>query len=111
MLLLVTDYALRGLRAVGRINSMLSDLKLTVGQVGLIVNRAPETLGKAFLDECEKIGIPIVCTIPDDTALLDFDMEGRSLMDLPDDSLAVKAVDGLMDTVLPAVKQTRRIHG
>ncbi|MCP4115479.1 MAG: AAA family ATPase [Desulfobacteraceae bacterium] len=99
MLLLVTDYALRGLRAVKRINDMLEELKLNVGQVGLIVNRAPKELGKAFLDECENIGVPIICTIPDDGALLEFDMEQRSLMELPADSAAVMAVDGLMNKV------------
>ena len=97
MLLMVTDYALRGLRAVGRINSMLADLKLDVKQKGLIVNRAPSQLSQAFLDEVEQIGVPIVCTIPDDENLLNFDMECRSLIDLPDDSPAVVAVDGLMD--------------
>ncbi len=103
MLLLVTDYALRGLRAVGRINSMLGDLKLSVGHVGLVVNRAPATLGKAFLDEVEKIGIPIICTLPNDEALLEFDMDRKSLLDLPDDSPAVEAVKEMMDKVLGTV--------
>ena len=103
MLLMVTDYALRGLRAVGRINSMLDDLKLDVAQKGIIVNRAPETLSQAFLDEVERIGVPIIATLPDDNNLLDFDMECRSLIDLPDDSPAVLAVDSLMSKVLEAV--------
>jgi len=99
MLLLVTDYALRGLRAVGRINEMLGDLKLSVEHKGLIVNRAPETMSKAFLDEAERIGVPILCTIPDDQNLLDFDMERRSLLDLPEDSPAVVAIQTLMEKV------------
>lgn len=99
MLILVTDYALRGLRAVGRIKGMLGDLKLKVGNIGLVVNRAPDTLGKAFLDEVENIGIPIIATLPDDQALLEFDMEEKSLMGLPDDSPAVRAVDALMEKV------------
>jgi CO dehydrogenase maturation factor len=99
MLLLVTDYALRGLRAVGRINDMLGDLKLSVEHKGLIVNRAPETLSTAFLEEAERIGVPILCAIPDDQNLLDFDMERRSLLDLPDDSPAVLAVQTLMEKV------------
>lgn len=103
MLVLVTDYALRGLRAVGRIKSMLGDLKLSVGSVGLVVNRAPETLGKAFLEEVEAIDIPILATLPSDDALLEFDMERKSLLDLPDDSLAVKAVDNLMIKIKDAV--------
>ncbi|MCP4021802.1 MAG: AAA family ATPase [Desulfobacteraceae bacterium] len=99
MLLMVTDYALRGLRAVGRINEMLSDLKLEVLNKGLIVNRAPEKLSDAFLAETEQIGVPIICTIPDDAALLEFDMERKSLMDLDSDSPAVMAVDHMMSRV------------
>lgn len=96
MLLMVTDYALRGLRAVGRINEMLGDLKLEVKNKGLIVNRAPETLSRTFLDEVEKIGVPIVCIIPDDKNLLEFDMERKSMLELPNDSLAVIAIDKMM---------------
>jgi CO dehydrogenase maturation factor len=108
MLLLVTDYALRGLRAVGRIREMLGDLKLGVSTIGLVVNRAPATLGKAFLDEAERIGVPILCSLPEDTNLLDFDMERRSLLELPDDSPAVAAVDRMMDTVLSTINPDRR---
>ncbi len=99
MLLMITDYALRGLRAVGRINSMLDELKIDVQNKGLIVNRAPETLSKAFLSEVEEIGVPIVCTIPNDDALLDFDMERRSLIELEDGSPAVAAIDLMMSRV------------
>ncbi len=104
MLLLVTDYALRGLRAVGRISSMLDDLKLSVANVGIVVNRAPEKLSQTFLDEVEKIGVPILATLPNDDALLEFDMQRRSLLELSDDSPAVIAVDGLMDTVLDTIR-------
>ncbi len=96
MLFLVTDYSLRGLRALRRINSMLESLKLTVKDVGLIVTRCPAQLGEAFLSEAEEIGVPIVGTIPDDPALLDFDMERRSLLELPMDSPAVTAVSDMM---------------
>ena len=96
MLLMVTDYALRGLRAVGRINEMLGDLKLDVKNKGLIFNRAPETLSRTFLDEVEKIGVPIVCIIPDDKNLLEFDMERKSMLELPGDSPAVIAIDKMM---------------
>jgi len=100
ILLMVTDYALRGLRAVGRINEMLGDLKLDVRHKELIVNRAPENLSQAFLDEVETIGVPILCSIPDDKNLLDFDMERRSLLELEDDSPAVVAIDQMMEKVI-----------
>ncbi len=101
VLFLVTDYSLRGLRAVGRIHGMLEGLNLDVKQLGLIVTRAPEQLNAAFLSEAEVIGIPLAAIIPDDPALLDFDMEKRSLLELPDTSPSVAAVNTLLTKTFP----------
>jgi CO dehydrogenase maturation factor len=102
MLFLITDYSLRGLRALKRINEMLAGLKLSVNDLGIVVTRAPARLNDKFLEEVEEIGLPIVGIIPDDPALIDFDMEKRSLMELPDDSPAVIAVDSLLLEKCPA---------
>ncbi len=102
MLFLVTDYSLRGLRALRRIHGMLEGLNLDVKDLGIVVTRAPEKLSEAFLNEVKEIGVPIVGTIPDDPALLEFDMERKSLLDLPDSSLSVLAVENLMDAHCPA---------
>ncbi len=100
MLFLVTDYSLRGLRALKRINSMLDSLQLSVKAAGIVVTRCPEKLGDTFLKETEEIGLPMVGTIPDDSALLDFDMERRSLLELPINSKAVVAVNEMMEKSL-----------
>jgi CO dehydrogenase maturation factor len=63
------------------------------------VNRAPENLSPAFKKEVESIKIPILCTIPDDKKLLEFDMEKRSLLELPDDSPALSAISDMMTTI------------
>ncbi len=102
MLYLVTDYSLRGLRALGRIHQMMQGLKLKVEASGIVVTRAPEKLGDAFMSEVNEIGLPIVGIIPDDPALLDFDMEKRSLLELPDSSPSVLAADTLMEATCPA---------
>lgn len=102
MLYLVTDYSLRGLRAVRRIHDMLDSLKLEIKEMGIVVTRAPEKLGDAFLAEVDEIGAKIVGTIPTDPALLEFDMERRTLMDLPDDSLSVIAVRQIMSEPVTA---------
>ena len=103
MLYLVTDYSLRGLRAVRRINSMLEGLKLDVKNLAIIVTRGPEKLSDAFLQEVEEIGLPIAGVIPDDPKLLEFDMERQSLLELPDDSLSVTAVKKLMEEQCPVM--------
>lgn len=96
-LYLVTDYSLRGLRAVGRINGMLDSLKLQVGNIGIIVTRAPASLSEVFLEEAQQIGLEIVATIPDDPALLEFDMERRSLLELDNSSPSVLAVGKMLE--------------
>lgn len=103
MLYLVTDYSLRGLRAVKRINSMLQGLKLDVKNLAIVVTRGPENLSDAFLEEVKEIGLPIAGVIPNDPALLEFDMERRSLLELPDDSLSVVAIQKLMKEQCPVI--------
>ncbi len=102
MLFLVTDYSLRGLRALKRIHEMLGSLKLEVADMGIVVTRAPAELNAKFLEEVEEMGVPIVGIIPDDPALLDFDMEKKSLMELDDDSPSVAAVAELLEEKCPA---------
>jgi CO dehydrogenase maturation factor len=102
VLFLVTDYSLRGLRAVRRINEMLSGLKLDVKKLAIVVTRGPEKLSDSFMAEVEGIGLPIAAVIPDDPALLEFDMERRSLLELPDIAPSVLAVDKLMAEHCPA---------
>ena len=101
-LYLVTDYSLRGLRALRRIHDMLDSLKLKVEDLGIVVTRGPQELNETFLAEVEEIGVPIFGIIPHDPALLDFDMAKRSLMELSDDTPAVVAIDKLMTEYCPA---------
>lgn len=101
-LYLVTDYSLRGLRALRRIHDMLDSLKLKVEDLGIVVTRGPQELNETFLSEVEEIGVPIFGIVPNDPALLDFDMAKRSLMELPDDTPAVVAIEKLMTEYCPA---------
>jgi CO dehydrogenase maturation factor len=101
-LYMVTDYSLRGLRALRRIHEMLDSLKLKVEDLGIVVTRAPSELNDAFMAEVGEIGLEIYGIIPDDPTLLDFDMSKRSLMELPDEAPSVVAVDKLMGEYCPA---------
>jgi CO dehydrogenase maturation factor len=99
-LLLVTDYSLRGLRAVRRIFDLLDELKLNVKNKGIVVSRAPEVLNESFMKEVNEIGLEIYGIIPDDELLLEYDMERKSLLDLPEESISVQAVNRIMDKIV-----------
>ena len=109
MLFLVTDYSLRGLRAVRRIHGMLDDLKLDVKNMGIVVTRTPENikdqsgLNAAFMKEVDEIGVDIVGLIPADSLLMDFDMEQRSLLELPKDAPSVAAIGHMIEKIMPVI--------
>jgi CO dehydrogenase maturation factor len=50
--------------------------------------------------ELEQFKITPIITIPFDVAVLEYDLEKRSLLDLPDTSKAAMAVKDLMEIIL-----------
>ncbi len=95
-LLFISDYSLRGVRTVGRIKDLIKELKLSVKYKYMIIDRAPEVLPVQFAEELEKQGVELLGTVPEDKLIAEFDLSKTSLLELPDDSLAVQAVDGMM---------------
>jgi CO dehydrogenase maturation factor len=80
---------------------MIPGLKLDVKNLAIIVTRGPEQLSDAFLAEVAEIGLPVAGVIPHDAALLEFDMERRSLLELPDSAASVLAIEQIMTRYCP----------
>ncbi len=99
-LLYLSDYSIRGLRTVGKIRELIDELKLEVKDRHLVVDRAPEDLAPAFREEMQKLGVPLLGTIPEDSQIQEYDLSGKALMDLPGSSRAVAAVDHMMEKMM-----------
>ena len=82
ILLLVSDPTVRGVTAAGRMQDLIRELRTSVGQVYLIVNR----VNGAIPPEVEKIiqaqGLRLLATIPSDAAVGELDAAGRPLVEL-----------------------------
>jgi len=92
LLLVVSDPTLVGIRTALRIRALVGELKLTVRDSALVVNRVgelPEPVAQALADG----GLRLVGLVPDDPLVAAFELEGRPLLELPDDALAVVAVE------------------
>ena len=98
-MILVSDPTIRGLRAVRRIRQLIDELKLDVGNVSLVIMRAPDPLPPALEEEIQACGITLAGRIPADSEIEEYDLEQRPIMELPDNSLAVEAVNGLFETL------------
>ncbi|MEI6126119.1 MAG: AAA family ATPase [Pseudomonadota bacterium] len=96
-LVIVSDYSLNGLRASLRIKELSDEMNLTVGKTFLIVNDAPGTLSARFEAEVEKTGLVLLGYVPEDSTVPDYDIEKKPLVDLPDDSAAVRAVNRIAE--------------
>ncbi len=99
-LLIISDHSVKGVRTVGRIRDLVSELKLVVRRQFVIINFAPTDVDPLIIKELDKLGIEPEATVPLDEEVLQYDLKQKSLLDLPDTSKAVRAVDSLMVKIL-----------
>ncbi|MFC1949111.1 AAA family ATPase [Chloroflexota bacterium] len=100
LLLIISDHSVKGVRTVARIKDLVSELKLVVKRQEVIINFAPDELAPMVKEELSRLGIESPISIPEDELIYQYDLEVKPVLDLPDTSIAVKAVNGLMDELL-----------
>jgi CO dehydrogenase maturation factor len=101
-LLIISDHSVKGVRTVARIRNLVSELKLSVKRLSVIINFAP--LDQLVVDELNRWKISPTATIPFDEEVYQYDLKLKPLLDLPDTSQAVRAVKALMDKLLKSEK-------
>jgi CO dehydrogenase maturation factor len=99
-LLLISDHSVKGIRTVARIRDLVSELKLVVGRQSVIINRTPEVLDPHITRELSELGLEPIAIIPFDEEIRQYDLEQKSLLELPDTSKAVQAISKLMTKIL-----------
>lgn len=100
LMLMVSDYSLKGVRACGRIRDLTNELKLDVGRQFLVINRAPEELDHSIREEVEKMDLNLLGVVPSDDQVFHYDLEGKSIIHLSDECEAVRAMNELMGKVI-----------
>jgi CO dehydrogenase maturation factor len=99
-LLLVTDASQRGLAAAEAMVTLSKELDINVRQRYLIVNRVLGQLPDSYRARIDAIGIPVLALVPYDAQLVEFDGEGRPLVDLPADAPVSRAVNEIAQALL-----------
>ena len=99
-MLLISDCSRRGIQAVARIAEMIDELNLNPGQMGLIVNRAPDgVLEDGVKAEIEKHGLKLFGVLPHDEAVYDCDCNGDPSAKLPDNDPMKTALKSVMQSI------------
>ncbi len=98
LLLIVSDATVKGVQTIKRIDGLVDELDLDVKERKFIINRIPGDPAK-IVDYASSLGLVIDATIPQDENIAEYDMEGRPVCDLPDDSGSLEALFAMLDQV------------
>ena len=99
-LIIVSNHSVKGVRTIGNILDLIKELNLNVKRQSIVINQAPAELDPMISAGLGQLGISADAVIPMDGLIADYDLVQRPLTELPDDSPAVRAIDGLMDKLL-----------
>jgi CO dehydrogenase maturation factor len=100
-LLIVSNHSVKGVRTIARIKELILELKLRVKHQSIVICLAPGSVDPLIEKELDRLGIRADAVIPVDDQIFQYDLVSKSLLDLPDSSSAVKAVEKLMAKVIP----------
>ena len=104
-LLFLSDYSVKGIRTVGKIRALIDELKLSIAKKHLVVDRVPQQLNPSFLQEIQDQKLDWLGSVPEDPSIFEYEMEGKSLLDLPEESSAVRAVAQMMGKIIATEKR------
>ena len=97
VLLMCADPSLRSLVAAARIRDMTDELELNISRKYLVVSRLANGLPESMSREIERLGLELIGTVPYDDQVSEHELSGKPLLELPDDSAAVRAVCEIAD--------------
>jgi len=99
-LIVVSDMSARSLetaRGIVQI-ALANENGISVRKAGLVLNRVRND--EPIHELVEKVGVPVIGYIPEDSVLNKYDRDGRPLCSLPEDVPAVRAVREILQKVL-----------
>lgn len=94
-LLLVSDASKKGTQVISTIKSVADELVM-YEKIGVIINRLPD---ENVIPYINTNGIPVLSYIQNDSNLAVFDIEGKNITTLPDDSNIVKGVKEALEKI------------
>jgi CO dehydrogenase maturation factor len=104
VMLVVSDSSRKGLHTASRVKKLAKELEISFEQIYLILNRVKEGNEEKLLEKAQNTGLEILGLIHDDKIVSTFDLEGKSLMNLPNDSEPVRVVKDIIEKIINNTK-------
>jgi CO dehydrogenase maturation factor len=99
VMLVVTDKSKRGMLTAQRIGQLAEELEIKFQELYLVLNRVNTQNEEEILEKAKETGLEMAGVIYEDDEVTEYDIEGRPLVELPDESNTVKAVSGILSRI------------
>ncbi len=97
LLLLSSDHTIKGIRTAGRLRDLALEMEISVGEIGLVVNRVEDKLDPMALSEIEKLSLDLYAVLPEDPDVKRLYLNDTPLIQLGEDSALRAAINGLVE--------------
>ena len=94
-MIVVTDLSIHGFKTAERIKNLSKELGIEFKHLYLVVNRVDSSHEKMISEKVKSTGLEFAGMIPEEEEITEYNLVGKSLLDLPESSSAVKAVDDI----------------
>ena len=99
VLLITSDPTVRGIHTAKRIEGLVNELGLKIDRRLLIINRVSDDDAEKLKSLAENSGLSAAGTVPHDDLIFNYDLHGKPIFQLPDNSKAVSAVFSILDSL------------
>lgn len=104
VMLVICQPTVIGARTAMRIMELVRTLHLDIGGCYLVMNQCHGPVPAELVALFQQTGLETLAMIPGDPAIADYDVKGLAVKDLPANSPAIVAVDGLVSILLERSK-------
>ncbi|HXY55688.1 MAG TPA: carbon monoxide dehydrogenase [Nitrospirota bacterium] len=103
LLMIISDPSVRGVMTAGRITALVRELGLNIKRAVLVVNRVQDGMREdpSLLQAIKHQAMDFAGFVPADQVIIDYDMKGRPLIELPADARALNEFYGIMTRLIP----------
>ena len=98
-LLIISDPSLRGILTATRLRDLSKELQINVEKVFLILNRVNDELDDRLLKYIKEQNFEILGTIYTDNNIIDLELSGKPIFELPDSSDSVSQVNNILKSL------------
>lgn len=99
-LLIISDPAPKGILTASRIRDLSLELNLKIAETYLIINRLNGILDERLQKQVEQKGLNLLSCIDNDNNIYEMDISGKSVFDLPDNSISLKQIGNIVDKLI-----------